>query len=126
MRKTLLTLAAALVIGVAGGTSYAIASSSVGWPAACSKVGCVDKHLNNLNTRLNALQASLDRSRARISTLTGAMGCINHVNMTWYSAYVYDGNAGNYRWLNFLNNTQYGDNVDYQLLYNACTPSPFQ
>lgn len=95
---------------------------AVNWPATCTKMACVDRHLNNLDSRLRsqaALIASLRSWKANVQR------CESHVSMTAYGADVYDYATGSERWIYAYNPTHYGDNTDYQFVYDRCTPAQF-
>lgn len=120
-RRIIITVLAVAGFALAGAT-YAIASAAVGWPAGCSRVGCVDRHMNNLDARLRIQSqriAALESWKSNLRT------CLGHINMTGYSYYVYDNATNADRWIATLEQTHYGDNVDFQVIFNRCTPASF-
>jgi opacity protein-like surface antigen len=138
MRKILLAVVAALLLATtAASVSWAVAARShVAWPASCHKFGCVNDHLNTLDSRLRRLSNRVEHLRARNRLLLTCIVEYPVSKNTTYDNYAYgsDSNGdGNFDTNNFvsqpisdyLHQTQSGQSVDLWIVRDNCSPSVF-
>jgi hypothetical protein len=78
MRRTLIALALLVAVGSAL-TAASMAQASVGWPARCTNMKCVNAHLNNLNKRTTTLRTRVlnDESFDTLSTVCEGDALVN-------------------------------------------------
>ena len=141
------TIALAFMIGLAAIALPSTAgATAVTWPAQCTTFACGNSHMNVQHTTIVGLRAKVAALSAQVAALSGNMAtfqeqvngeigalqtwksnvvnCLHKVNLTQYSKGWYD-YYGNWQFVSYLNNTSYGDSVDYQMIWDSCSPPIF-
>lgn len=136
-RVTWAALGALCAFAVLTGANVWAASSGVSWPVSCPRMGCVNKHLNDLNERLTAVESQLKGLRKRNRTLNSCLAEFPVTKQTTYDNWDYpynDGSTNNNPYPQYYNSyssqsqpipdilqqTQSGWSVDYWFVRDTC------